>query len=170
MLQNHFFLFWYRKFQYMQHSGGGELLSRGGLRAAHGFFIFQSMQLFQSSQKGTFFWKKELNGKVWKIALKTNLCRQVFYDKNYTWTGRSNGQTTLLKRVDLTVNKDPTGDKYQWLLTDVEFKDGEYQDPCAGDSGGPLMYKNQQSDGSAKWVIIGELASRTFGRSSPSYV
>ena len=48
-------------------------------------------------------------------------------------------------------------------MTEVEFKDGEYQDPCEGDSGGPLMYENPQSDGSAKWVIIGEFAPRTFG-------
>ena len=94
------------------------------------------------------------------MALRKNLYRQVPYNENSTWTSR---QTNLLKRVDLTVNKDPAGDEYQWLFTNVEFKDGEYQDPCSGDSGGPLMYEIPQSDGSAKWVIIGEFAPLTFG-------
>ena len=78
-------------------------------------------------------------------------------------------QSPELKRVDLTVSTHKFK-HYKMFGTLTEKKDGDYQDPCSGDSGGPLMYKNQQSDGSAKWVIIGEFASRTFGRSSPSYV
>ena len=85
-------------------------------------------------------------------TLKTNLCRQTLNNTNYPWTAR---QATLLKRVNLTVYKDPPESEEQWLFTKVELKDGEYQDPCAGDSGGPLMYKTPQSD---KWVIIGEFA------------
>ena len=38
--------------------------------------------------------------------------------------------------------------------TELEFKRGEWQDPCSGDSGGPLMY---QTPGSDRWVIIGKL-------------
>ena len=36
--------------------------------------------------------------------------------------------------------------------TEVEFKDGVPQDPCAGDSGGPLMYQSLD-----RWIIIGWL-------------
>ena len=40
--------------------------------------------------------------------------------------------------------------------TELEFKRGEYQDPCSGDSGGPLMHLTPDSD-SRRWVIIGWL-------------
>ena len=35
----------------------------------------------------------------------------------------------------------------------VEKRAGEYQEPCAGDSGGPLMYKTDGPKG--RWVVIG---------------
>ena len=38
--------------------------------------------------------------------------------------------------------------------TKVEFKRGEWQSACPGDSGGPLMY---QTPGSDRWVLIGKL-------------
>lgn len=81
---------------------------------------------------------------------------QTLNNTNYPWTAR---QATLLKRVNLTVYKDPPESEEQWLFTKVELKDGEYQDPCAGDSGGPLMYKTPQSD---KWVIIGTVQGGGF--------
>ena len=40
--------------------------------------------------------------------------------------------------------------------TELEFKRGEHQDPCSGDSGGPLMHLTPDSD-SRRWVIIGWL-------------
>ena len=67
------------------------------------------------------------------------------------WTGQN---PNLMKRNDLMV-QDEKDD--QWLFAKVEFKRGEYQQPCNGDSGGPLMYENKQSK---KWSIIGEFAPR----------
>ena len=47
--------------------------------------------------------------------------------------------------------------------TDVERKRGEYQDPCKGDGGGPLMSRTQDSEGQHRWVIIGKRASALRG-------
>jgi len=76
------------------------------------------------------------------------------------WSGR---QSRLLKRVTLTVSEDEAKrSKYQFGTT-VEFKRGEYQDPCSGDGGGPLMTYDYEdpnqhgNNGRAKWYIIGTL-------------
>ena len=75
------------------------------------------------------------------------------------WSGR---QSRLLKRVTLTVSEDEAKrSKYQFGTT-VEFKRGEYQDPCSGDGGGPLMTYDYEdpnqhgNNGRAKWYIIGK--------------
>jgi len=71
-------------------------------------------------------------------------------DKQDHWT---NQQSNLLKRVNLRVSN--TRYKHTKMFgTELEFKRGEYQDPCAGDSGGPLMYQTPDSD-SRRWVLIG---------------
>ena len=67
------------------------------------------------------------------------------------WTGQN---PNLMKRNDLMVQDEKED---QWLFAKVEFKRGEYQQPCNGDSGGPLMFERQQSK---KWAIIGEFANK----------
>ena len=52
-----------------------------------------------------------------------------------------------LKHVDLLVAKKQ--DK-MLIFTETEKINGIYQDPCAGDSGGPLLYKDN-----GRWVVIG---------------
>merc|ERR1719369_1576264 len=39
-----------------------------------------------------------------------------------------------------------------WLFTNVDIIDGVPQDPCPGDSGGPLLH---QDPASKRWTIIG---------------
>ena len=59
--------------------------------------------------------------------------------------------SNVLKRVNLRVSQ--TRFKHKLMFgTVMEKKNGTYQDPCAGDSGGPLMYHHP---GSGRWVIIG---------------
>ena len=63
----------------------------------------------------------------------------------------------MLKRVNLQITGS-TDDHPKMFGTKVEFKRGEYQDPCAGDGGGPLMDKIDQGTGEEKyirWVLIG---------------
>ena len=90
--------------------------------------------------------------------LKINLFRQWVHNKKDDWTGEP--VTDLLKRNDMLVQDEKED---QWLYAKVEFKRGEYQQPCNGDSGGPLMFENKQSK---KWSIIGEFApqDRNKGR------
>ena len=57
----------------------------------------------------------------------------------------------MLKRVNLMVSKKKYK-KYKMFGTELEFKRGEWQAPCSGDNGGPLMYQDSVSD---RWVIIG---------------
>jgi len=76
------------------------------------------------------------------------------------WTRR---QSRLLKRVTLKVSEDPVSGSDYMFGTKVEFKRGEYQDPCSGDGGGPLMTYNYEDkkqhgrNGRSKWYIIGTL-------------
>ena len=61
-------------------------------------------------------------------------------------------QSPMLKRVNLKVST-KSFKHTKMLGTLVEKKDGVYQDPCAGDSGGPLMYQDQSS---GQWILIGQ--------------
>ena len=83
-----------------------------------------------------------------------NIYRFALKNKNVPWTGR---QSVLLKRVNLKVSKKKF--KHTKMFgTNLEFKRGEWQDPCSGDSGGPLMHRTQNIGDSdtGRWVIIGE--------------
>jgi len=75
-----------------------------------------------------------------------------FYPKQHgvDWTGT---QSDLLKQVNLMVTN-TTYKHYKMFGTEVDFKDGLEQDPCAGDGGGPLMYYYRTLN---RWVIIGTL-------------
>ena len=66
------------------------------------------------------------------------------------WTRQ---QSKFLKRVNLRVSNTKYK-AYKMFGTKVEFKRGEWQSACPGDSGGPLMY---QTPGSDRWVLIGKL-------------
>ena len=77
------------------------------------------------------------------------LYRTVEEDRTQMWT---KAQSAMLKRVDLTVSTHKFK-HYKMFGTLTEKKDGDYQDPCSGDSGGPLMY---QMKNSRQWMIIGQ--------------
>ena len=81
---------------------------------------------------------------------QTNCNRFTTEVKKEEWTHL---QSPELKRVDLTVSTHKFK-HYKMFGTLTEKKDGDYQDPCSGDSGGPLMY---QMKNSRRWVIIGQL-------------
>ena len=69
-------------------------------------------------------------------------------DKTQRWTKT---QSPYLKRVDLMVSRHKF-EHYKMFGTLTEKRGGEWQEPCAGDSGGPLMH---QDENSGRWVIIG---------------
>ena len=71
-------------------------------------------------------------------------------NKKDPWTSQ---QSDLLKRVNLKVT-DSKFKHFKLFGTEIKFKDGEYQDPCSGDSGGPLMYRTNKGR-TGRWVIIG---------------
>ena len=80
--------------------------------------------------------------------------RYAQFNKDTNWTG---AQSDLLKRVTLTVSKTKYNHtKMFGTLVEgpADSGKGEWQDPCAGDAGGPLMYQEPSSN---KWVIIGWL-------------
>jgi len=62
----------------------------------------------------------------------------------------SSEQSTLLKHIDLTVSYARASKNYFW--TDIAIIDGVPQDPCNGDSGGPLMHQDPTTK---RWTIIG---------------
>ena len=70
-------------------------------------------------------------------------------DKSKTWTRK---QSNELKRVSLRVSM-KNFRHFRMFGTELEKKNGVYQDPCAGDSGGPLMY---QDNNSGRWILIGQ--------------
>ena len=60
-------------------------------------------------------------------------------------------QSEELKKVNLKVSN--TSYSFTKMFgTEVGWVDGTPQDPCSGDSGGPLMLKS-----SGRWIIIGSL-------------
>ena len=63
-------------------------------------------------------------------------------------------QSNLLKRVNLKITGS-TEDHPKMFGTKVEFKRGEYQDPCSGDGGGPLMVLKDVGRTERRWVLIG---------------
>ena len=69
------------------------------------------------------------------------------------YTNFTDQQSPNLKRVNLLVSGEDKGFRKKMFGTKLrQDEKGLYQDPCAGDSGGPLMY---QIPGSGRWVIIG---------------
>ena len=69
-------------------------------------------------------------------------------EESQDWTKK---QSTKLKRVNLRVSM-KSYKHFMMLGTETRQKNGEYQDPCAGDSGGPLMYQDRSS---GRWMLIG---------------
>merc|ERR1712179_16850 len=67
------------------------------------------------------------------------------------WTSK---QSPVLRRVDLRVSKKKY-DHFKMFGTELrKDENGVFEDPCAGDSGGPLMYKDRSS---YRWTLIGTL-------------
>merc|ERR1740137_235020 len=62
----------------------------------------------------------------------------------------SNEQSPVLKKVELTVS--PTLKYSKMLRTVLRKENDEYQDPCNGDSGGPLMLKDHRM---SAYILIG---------------
>ena len=77
--------------------------------------------------------------------------RQMFY-VFFRYSHDDKRQSPMLKRVNLKVST-KSFKHTKMLGTLVEKKNGVYQDPCAGDSGGPLMYKDKNS---GRWILIGQ--------------
>ena len=67
------------------------------------------------------------------------------------WTSK---QSPVLKKVDLRVST--KNYKHLTILgTEVtKDKNGVFEDPCSGDSGGPLMYQDKSS---LRWTLIGQI-------------
>ena len=63
------------------------------------------------------------------------------------------GQSPVLREVDLTVSSYKYKHKKMFGTLVKKNKDGEPMDPCSGDSGGPLMYYEEES---RRYVVIGQ--------------
>ena len=74
-----------------------------------------------------------------------------YKDKFQNYTKFSDEQSPDLRKVNMLVSDYPY-QKKKMFGTVLEQEGGVFKDPCAGDSGGPLMY---QIPGSGRWVIIG---------------
>ena len=61
------------------------------------------------------------------------------------------GLSRYLKHVNLTVSA-PNYPTSNFFYTDIAIINGVPQDPCAGDSGGPLMHQDPTTK---RWTIIG---------------
>jgi len=67
-------------------------------------------------------------------------------------------QSPTLQKVELTVS--PKKYRHTKMFgTILSEKEHEYQDPCSGDSGGPLMYQNKVS---ARYVLIGTVQGHGY--------
>jgi len=67
-------------------------------------------------------------------------------------------QSPVLKKVELRVNPKRYEHKYMFG-TKLEKIGGVYQDPCSGDSGGPLMFYNKTT---SKYVLIGTVSGEGY--------
>ena len=87
-----------------------------------------------------------------KLRSANRIFRVATEDKNRPWTKE---KARLLQRVDLVVSS--TKFKHTKMLGTVledPAENGEWQDVCKEDGGGPLMLPAR---GTERWVIIGSL-------------
>ena len=69
-------------------------------------------------------------------------------------TESSTGQSPMLKRVNLMVSM-RNFNRQTIIGTELrQNSNGDFEDPCAGDSGGPLMYEDTSSQ---RWTLIGQI-------------
>jgi len=75
-----------------------------------------------------------------------------------TYGPSTSHQSPFLKKVELRVN--PKRYKHKYVFgTKLEKIGGVYQDPCSGDSGGPLMFYNKTT---SKYVLIGTVSGEGY--------
>ena len=79
------------------------------------------------------------------------MCRFSFEQKGKASTRK---QSPVLKKVDLRVSM-KNYNHFKMFGTELRIdRSGVFQDPCAGDSGGPLMYLDRRS---YRWTLIGQI-------------
>ena len=90
------------------------------------------------------------NCKLRKLNFE-KLRRFMLEQEGQEWTSK---QSPVLKKVDLRVST--KNYKHLTILgTEVtKDKNGVFEDPCSGDSGGPLMYQDKSS---LRWTLIGQI-------------